>query len=283
MIIILTYGKVASQSLQAMAEREFPGEVYYSHGLQTQIVSIVDDFARHARTDSSGLCAAFQDNSAILEGLKRALQTGDDVTIISGVRDPVMRSLSAAVQNLHMMFDDCVEDDPSVTAENLAARIESLWLFNVSDDDPIARMCQATICAPLFWLSEEIEKPFGLDILSHPFDVNRGFALIRKKNISLLLYRQESAPQAIEVGLQELFPGRRFTLPRKNQAKDKSTVGIYETLNAIFRLPRDKLISIYANPYVRHFFSEEEISSLVTRWQSLTAPKLSTETEYDGT
>lgn len=273
MIIIHTYGKVASQPLHAMLEQEFPGEVYYSHGIQDQIVSLVDEFVCNAKTDTSGLRSIFQDRDRIVLGLQRASEIGEEVVIISGVRDPILRSISAAIQNLEVMFDDCLADDPSATALNLADRIASLWQVDASGSDAIRRMCQVTVRAPLHWLADEIEIPFGLNILGQPFDRERGFVVIKHDNLKLLLYRYENAPRSIELGLEQIFPGRKFELPKKNQAKDKPSSRIYEALKATFCLAHHDLVEIYANPYVRHFFSHEEILSLIQRWQCKEAPE----------
>lgn len=266
MIIILTYGKVASQSVQALLEREFPGEVYYTHGLRNRIVYAVDDFVLHASGDTSGLRAAFRDNMMIQQGLETASRNGQQVTIISGVRDPVLRSLSAAIQNLDMMFSHCIGKASAETVRNLTQYIRRVWRNEINDGDPLNRMRQVTIDAPLHWLADELDGPFGFDILNHPFDVNQGYSVIEKDNFRLLLYRLESAPQAVVSGLQELFPNKNFELPLRNQAQDKPSGHVYDRLKRSFSLARDDLLSIYGNPYVRKFYSETEIRSMIENW-----------------
>lgn len=265
MIIILSYGKVASTSLRNLLESHFPGEVFYSHGLTATTVGYTRDFLAQSKTDTSGFAQIFE-SQPILDRLDKARRDNEPITIITGTREPVLRSLSVAVQTLDSMFDDCIAPDDVQTAARLRDRIVAYWSSPDMGPDLVSRMRQWAIRTPLQWLADEIEKPFGFDLLSQPFDFERGYSILENGNIRLLLYRQEQAPASVEQGLKQLFPGWEFALPKLNLSSEKATGGVYKYLREIVRLPRPILEEIYANPYVRHFLAPEEITNLTDHW-----------------
>lgn len=267
MIVIHTYGKVASTSLRSMLESQFPGEVFYTHSLYGSMLGTLNDFIARAKTDTSGLRNAIRDNAAINERLAASRESGAPVTIITGVRDPLVRSLSLAIQLLTIAFDDCMEADPAATALKLGGRIHDCWTSDAAIDDALQAFAKAAVRAPFNWFAEELEEPFGFDVLAHPFDFERGYVILERDNVRLLLYRQECAPDAVQAGLQALFPDKTFVLPRQNVSNDKPEALVYEHLKMCFRLPHEVLVDIYQQPYVRHFLSAEEISASIGRWQ----------------
>ncbi|MCC9597110.1 MULTISPECIES: glycosyltransferase [unclassified Rubrivivax] len=265
MVIVLTYGKVCTTSLRHLLGDSFPGRLFFSHGLGRWIVDPLEGFIAAAATDTSGLRSSF-DNRAIREQLDLARAAGETVTIISGVRDPVARSLSVAIQNLEAAFADCRSPSAEATAEAVAARVADLWLRDTPDGDPARLFLERMIRAPHLWFEEELEKPFGFDLQAQPFDRERGYSVQTRDGVRLLLFRHENAPEAIEAGLAELFPGQDMVLPHDNANSTKPTGEVYRALQDCFRLPRPALEAIYAHPHVSAYYSPAEISAAIDRW-----------------
>lgn len=265
MLLILTYAKVCTTSLHSLLAERFTGDVFRSHGLEQWILDPLERFLTVSTANTAGLRASF-DNAPIRERLAHARATGEMITIISGVRDPIERSLSVAMQNLDVAFADCLSSSAEASAQAVAERVSDLWLHDAGADDASRAFLQHMIRAPLMWFEEELDRPFGFDLREHPFDRTQGYSIQSKDNVRLLLFRHENAPTAIENGLAALFPGMVFSLSRENTGLDKPTADIYRALKACFRLPRSALEAIYAHPDVSQYYSEEEIAVAIDRW-----------------
>ena len=273
MIVILTYGKVSSISLRSVLQRQFPGDVFYTHGRQPELMKVVEEFCAAVPERGAPMKAeAFIDNPEIDRRLALAHATGEPVAVLVGIRDPIARSVSASLQVLETFFPECQTDTDEGTAERLAEALTAVWSQGGRGLDPVGTMVDVAIRAPFDWLQTEIEQPFGFDLLAEAFDTGLGYRVYVRGQVSLLLYRQENAPGAIEAGLAQLFPPHLFRLPLENITNDKGQEGLYTALKRRFRLPAETLDVIYGNPYVSHFMSPDEISAAKARWTA-TAPQ----------
>jgi glycosyltransferase involved in cell wall biosynthesis len=273
MILILTYAKVSTTSTTHLLSERFPGKVYRSHGFGAWLHEPLTRIYAANPAAMRSLRPFHDEAPAIASRLADALATREPVTIITGVRDPIARSLSVAMQNFEDCFMDCMGQTPEETAAAVAARIADLWVNDTQDDDPVRQWLEVMIRAPFRWFQEEIEKTFGFDLKEQQFDRDRGYAIFAKENVRLLLFRQENIPSALEHGLAELFPDTDVTLPHINDGSDKDTGDIYRALQACFRLPRDVLERIYAHPDIRAYYSEDEIAAAINRWAEVPPPR----------
>jgi hypothetical protein len=263
MIVILTYGKVGSLSLRAALTNRFGGEVFYTHGLQAGTTGVIERLVQSAPAiNTSGMAAAFSDNSEI----RRRMNAGEPITLVVGVREPVARSLSALMQIAPTVYADQIDEDIPASAGRLAAILAELWTGKGEANSPVEQMARLAVRAPLTWLRDEIEAPFGFDLTAEPFDFERNYRILVRDNIRLMLYRMEGRTTAVEAGLRDLFPGEDFSLPRRNITADKETHGIYDVLKQTFRLPGREMERIYASRYVAHFLTTPEMNNAMTRW-----------------
>ncbi|WP_372397238.1 glycosyltransferase [Azospirillum sp. HJ39] len=266
MILVLTYAKVCTTSTSELLAACFPGEVFNSHGLESWLHEPLAQALASRGARQPDMPLFHTEAPGIARRLAEAMASGEPITIVSGVRDPIARSISVAIQNLETDFADCFASTAEATAEALAARIADLWLRDTTDGDPNRTFLERMIRAPLIWFREEIERPFGFDLRAHPFDRARGYSIMTEGNVRLLLFRHENAPMAIQNGLAELFPGMNFRLPHANDGMAKATGGIYHALKSCFRLPRPALEAIYAHPDVSRYYGTDEIAAAIDRW-----------------
>lgn len=268
MILILTYAKVCSSALYQTLDAERHGDVFGTHMLSAGNIGIVDRFLDVDGTGLAHRWATFRHIDALAARLETARKSGEPITVISGVRDPITRSLSVAMQSLNVFFADCVGPTVEETAQVLAETIADLWMRDGDGSDPVRACAEMTIRAPLTWFEKELEQGFGFSLLDQPFDHDRGYVVLTNGNCRLFLYRYEKAPQVLEAGLAELFPDMSLAIPPVNVGADKPTAAIYRELQARFRLPRAVLERIYAHPYVRAFFTGDEIAAAIARWSA---------------
>lgn len=156
--------------------------------------------------------------------------------IITAVREPVARNLSAFMQN-HV-------------ARGWAPTIES-FMANFRHDEP------------LDWFDAEM-KPFtGIDVFDHPFPHGTGWQLIDDR---LLVLRAE-APDAAKEEAVSRFLGREVKLGRANVGEDKAYAAAYDELRR--SVPADYVDRMLGSRYARHFYSAEEIERFRAKWRSL--------------
>ena len=122
------------------------------------------------------------------------------------------------------------------------------------------------------WFDTEIESVFDIDIHQYPFDAERRSAVARKDGVHLFCYRVEDmAPGDIGWPLLAAaasdFLGARITsLPRLNAAEGRRSRGLYAQFREQLVMPDDMLTQIYAEPILRHFYSNDELARLQARW-----------------
>lgn len=105
----------------------------------------------------------------------------------------------------------------------------------------------------------------GLDIFSHPFDHQRGHVRISHPLVELFLYRVEDLPR-LDNALAEFLGTPSFRVPRKNVGREKSYSEAYHQLMATYTVPREVLDELYATPYMRYFYSDEERARFEEYW-----------------
>lgn len=153
--------------------------------------------------------------------------------LITAVREPVARNLSAFMQN-H-------------AARGWEPTIGS-FLSNFRHDEP------------LDWFDVEM-KPFtGIDVFARPFPITQGWQIIDDR---VLIVRAET-PDALKEQAVSEFLGREIKLGRANVAEDKSYAAGYAELCR--KVPRDYIDRMLASHYTRHFYSPAEIENFRARW-----------------
>ncbi|MCY1666600.1 glycosyltransferase [Rhizobium sp. SL86] len=267
MIIVLTYGKVFTTSLVELMSGMFPGDVFDSHTLQPFFPELLREYETVARVDLSGLNRATT-NHAIYKRMATAERRGETITFISGVRDPVARSLSVAMQLYQELFAEAsdLENSEECVARRIAHQISSLWQSGSGESDARRRLAEKTIRSPLTWFQEELVTPFGFDVFSREFNKEEGYTIYTNGRMRLLLFRVENGSAGVERGLRELFPEQDFHLPHANSGDEKRTGLIYRELRKCFKMPRVALEALYDQPAIKHFYTEDETRSAIERW-----------------
>jgi len=103
-------------------------------------------------------------------------------------------------------------------------------------------------------------------VYDYPFDKEKGYAVIKKNNIELLLMQVEQLNTLEEVvgsfvGIPE------FRLQNKNISKEKRYRFAYQAYLETFTMPDKRLKKIYyENPYMNFFYTEEEINGFYKKW-----------------
>jgi hypothetical protein len=161
--------------------------------------------------------------------------SGELVKIVTGVREPLARNISAYFQT---MPDDFVSSDP---IENTHREF----------------LAYGAHYAPLLWFDLELNRHFGVDVYDHKFDKEQGYTVIREAGIEVFVYRIENLDNAI-VALGDFLgrPGARLRI--SNKASDKPIATTYQAFCNTFVPPDGLRSDLYESRYFRHFYEDRD-------------------------
>lgn len=165
--------------------------------------------------------------------------------VISMVRDPIAQTASAFFQ-------------PALRRGYLEP--------GATVDDLHARFAGRLDHLPLTWFESHLEPALGIDVFASAFDPARGYSIIEKPGVRLLLLRSEDlavGPKAIAELLGTEHP---VDIPRVNVGSEKTYADIYASFLRSLRPAPEQLDRIYSSRIVRHFYAPDEIAAFRARW-----------------
>ncbi|HEV2362702.1 MAG TPA: putative capsular polysaccharide synthesis family protein [Caulobacteraceae bacterium] len=281
MILVYQMGKVASRSwVQAIASADPSAKVAHVHQLSAaarQRVAAALGLKGPEQTIVNPILSRDQLRKApaIFAAVEACRRRGETVRVVTGMRDPVARSLS-----LIMFLADfyghrrrLIAPRAGATAEHLEELLRDVWTSVFQDDEPGSSFewfARHSTGAYRSWFSDELGQLFGVDLLSRPFA--DGFQRMSAAGVEVLAYRVEDmAPQApAHARLLEAagdFLGLPLAaIPKLNTASARRSFGVYSDLRERFRLPHSIAARIYDDPVVGHFYTADERAAFWSSW-----------------
>lgn len=116
------------------------------------------------------------------------------------------------------------------------------------------------------WYEEEYKNILGIDVLAHEFDVDKGYTVIRHKNVEVLIMQLEKL-NTLENVLAEFVDVPELKLVSVNRGVEKAYRYIYKAFQKEVRIPKEYMEFCYNNPYMRHFYSKEDIERFYKKWE----------------
>lgn len=166
--------------------------------------------------------------------------------IICLVRDPVGRQIAAMWQNIHQVYRYSVEAD--------FAEIEAYFFP------------EHFVGGEFGWFDRELKKVFNIDVFEYPFDQEKGYSIIQKGNIEVLLMKMEKLND-LEAVIGEFLSIENFKLDNQNVGSEKPYRFAYRDYKANFKLPKEVLDNVYVkNEHTKHFYSEQERGIFYNKW-----------------
>jgi len=177
--------------------------------------------------------------------------------IICICRDPIsivisLHFMEPETSFRHLMDGDGRLDNPSVLEHFIR-------LFD--NDDPSGwGVCR--------WFDDVFRDELGIDVYEYPFDVERGYTVIKDGCFSILLLRFEDLATAFSVGVAELLgvDPSRLTLLHSHIHKNDRYAAQHQYIKTHLKLSRDTCNKIYATKLVSHFYSASSIERLTQHW-----------------
>ncbi|MCU0286868.1 MAG: putative capsular polysaccharide synthesis family protein [Acidobacteria bacterium] len=176
--------------------------------------------------------------------------------IITMTRDPVSVKLSAFFENIEV-YGNTVFDSPDKV--NIAKTIdcirkEAFDLEKINGDYYHV------------WFDEELKTVFDIDVYQVPYDFNKGYTIITKEEVSVLVMRIEDMSESFQDAMAEFLKIDKIKLIKDNTADNKKYWHEYQTVLKNFKLPLEFLDLIYATPYARHFYRNDKNRKSWEKW-----------------
>jgi len=235
--VVYTMGKVASTSTStAILNAGLP--CYDIHSLEPKYLrKTAQSWLARNEFPPPHICVSMAHRDRLLLKRQRCLY-------ISLVRDPLARNLSAFFQNLH-------HQKVEIRDEKDAQR-----MF-----DTFAETYAHTI--PLTWFDREFGGQLGIDVYKRPLDHDR--KLIHFTGMNAVIFRID-CPDEVKGSVLTQILGRKISLARDNDSKNKEYHEVYKNVQAIAHFEPDFVDRIYSSKFARHFWTDEERLKMARRW-----------------
>lgn len=175
-------------------------------------------------------------------------KTNKEIKIISPIREPIERNISAYFQNLSKFYNDKYAYK-KIETKNLIKNFLKNYNHNV----------------PLEWFDKEILEVFDLDVYSKSFDIKNKYQILEKDNIKLFIFRIDLDDKKIE-NLLSSFLGKPIELFSKNVGYDKKYKEAYKDFNNNIELPINYINKMKSSKFMNHFYSKSEIEAIEKKW-----------------
>jgi Putative capsular polysaccharide synthesis protein/Sulfotransferase family len=173
--------------------------------------------------------------------------------IITLVREPIGRNISAFFQNINTYYENFIEQ----YNEGLITRKEI--------EEKFFNECSHNW--PLDWLDKEIKDVFGIDIYQESFPLSEGYKIYAKGNeFELMIIKMEDLNRCHKDAFRQFLGIENFSLSKKNIASDKIYSEIYNSFLSTLSIPNWYIEQMYSSKYSKHFYSDIEIEQNKTKW-----------------
>ena len=256
-IIVHQMGKVGSTSIFRSLKSVFPDKaVCHTHFLNPKRL---EDKLRLVRLKKQPI----QPYLIMSQELRKVID--DDLKdkkwkIITIVREPIARNISAFFENLYVK-------ESSLYVTNFAKKYKSGSLTIEPMIEKFIRDYPHEI--PLKWLDWEIKNVFKIDVFLTDFPKSKGYQIIQNGEVDLLVLKLENIKECITEAFKEFLGLENFTLKQHNRAKQKSYYDAYKHFMDSIVLPEAYIEKMYTSKYTQHFYSKDEIDVFRAKWLRL--------------
>lgn len=251
LILVHQMGRAASMTVtNTIKSLSLKQPVYHTHWLNTRSVK-----ERVERINSWKKNGAGPLNVRVAELLSPEINkhlNEREWKIISIVREPVARNVSAFFLDIERFFTDFFEryQNNEISLQDMT----DVFINEFPHD------------MPLDWFDVEIKAPFNIDVFEKKYDDQKGYMLIEHDNVSLLVIKLEKLNTCFKTAFLEFFGKEPESLVNTHVTNEDKSFGMYKEFLRDVVLPDNYLDRMYDCDYVRHFFSEAEVQTFRKTW-----------------
>jgi hypothetical protein len=244
-------GKVASSSVYSSLKAKKGLNVFHVHRLNPQnIAKVREDFLRRGLRPQN-------ENKGLFLYEQLIMKPELDKRIITLVREPISRNISAFFQNLP--FATCMtKSRPDGDVHELIFD----FLQNYDHD------------VPLSWFDVELFATTGIDVYRYDFDKNQGYQYIWADSYRILIMRHDLDDRIKEKCIVDFLNLESFQLSRSNESASKKYSDTYANFLNSVKIPQEYAQRMLDSKYARHFYTPEERVAIFKKWTKTQNPLL---------
>ncbi len=175
--------------------------------------------------------------------------------VISLVREPIDRLCSLFFHFMGRFHHDWLCDDVQyLDTQRLLSVFEKLQESYLKNEMLVT------------WFGCELQRAFGINVFDKDFDTEKGYQFYTGPKADLLLLRLENLNECYQKAFQQFGGIRLPELFISNRSQDKGYDGIYSHFKQRVTFSAEYIDRVYELPYVRHFYSRDEIAHWKNRW-----------------
>jgi hypothetical protein len=178
---------------------------------------------------------------------RTAVKSRKKIKIISLVRDPYSRNISAFFQDFayYIYYYSCL------TPESQRDHQANDFVFKIYDD-------LFDHSYALNWFDKEFKKFTGIDIYKYPFDKDKGWNIITEGKYEILIIKLEKLKEAWSC--IEEFSSAKMQLQNSNVASFKWYSNFYNDFITKYSPSKSYLDLMYKSKFTLHFYNKKEIN-----------------------
>ena len=244
--IVLVYqmGKVASSSVYHSLKK-YP---QYCHAFHTHILT-AEWIKAKATKRSHTLLNPDRRNQNSQDLRRNIIEPGHPAKIITLVRDPFARSISAFFEN-------------SASVHKAPAGTVAAMHYLKS-----AFFAETNLLHPDYWFEKEFNHALKLNIFDYPFNPEQGWSRFSKSPYEVLVLSTDLSDKEKALRVEEFVDIPGFKLERKNTTPPGGRLELYNSFKAHIRFPEKAIEKVLNTQYSRHFFDADKRAALRKRWQ----------------
>jgi hypothetical protein len=209
--------------------------------------------------------------------IESALQRKEKIRVISGMRDPIARSISLIVfmADFYGHVSCPLSPRAPLSADYVVSYLQENWRWVLEHREPdqtFEWLLWYLTDAFRTWFASELGAAFGVDILKGAFRAQEAVQRLSTSSADIFIYRVEDMLPA-SFGYPRLLAGASTFLettvagfPNFNTSTARRSRALSEEVRRQFWLPDEMLDTIYGEPVVQHFYSRDEILAFRQRW-----------------
>lgn len=264
-LLVYQPGKVGSSSILSSIQRTYPLAVQ-PHRFNFDDTfwfesTFWPDYKGHPLFDSfkSGYKDIYLEYMTKLKEKKK-------IKIITMVREPLIRDLSAYFQFIRQQYNTVIEAPCLFEGGEISLLKDSVKYFEYIYDNFYDH--SNWFFNEFGWYQEEFENNFGVNIFEYPFDQEAGYAIIRKDNLEILVLKTECL-NSLEHVIGNFLNIPSFKLVKSNDSAKKIYRFLYEDCKKNVLFPK-KYVDFYYknNAFMNHFYSETEQQQFLEKWRT---------------
>ncbi len=211
--------------------------------------------------------------------IEGARARGEVIRVITGMRDPVARSISFLVFMADFYGHTLLPLSPRapISADYAIGFLQNSWKAVLEQREPHGTfewLLWYVTGAYRAWFDDEFRAAYGIELRAMPFARDNGVQRVRNELTDILAYRVEDMLPSSRGHAGLLRQARTFLesdlleFPKVNTSQTRRSSALSAEMRRRFSLPQDMLDAIYEDATVRHFYAPDEIAEFRRRWGS---------------